>query len=147
MCCSSRSTVFTSAWNSCEWSRSNAFTPRRQPIPCDKCVRAQLIDVFKDRLHGSKTFDELALQPKEHYAEVAALYEYCYEEAKRLQDAARQQQEAPLPVHAADAKEADAKAPESWIALVRFPWRIAGQELLRMKHTQMLKAEHCKGKA
>jgi hypothetical protein len=94
----------------------------------------ELIAEYRALLLQNHTEWERVMNPQELYAEVAAIYEVCY-------TAARHQQQHRRVVEGSQQEGAtSASGPPRQLATgrIRFPWRIANQQLLEMKEKARL---------
>ena len=89
------------------------------------------------------------MNPQELYAEVAAMYEVCYQAAhfqqlqqRRIVEGSSQQGGGPSSASALTSASASALR-QPGTGRIRFPWRIANQQLLEMKEKarQLAQAE------
>ena len=112
----------------------------------------ELVKEFRLRLFGNPFDDEKRLwtlqeltnqlPAPELRAEVAALYEECYERARNLRRAMSHGGAEHGAENGQGGAEADVQIRlRSVEALIKFPWRIAGTYLLEMKRSQVQKEE------
>merc|ERR1712087_318817 len=96
---------------------------------------AELVDEFKKLLLDNHSVWDQLMNPQEFYAEVAAIYETCYEAYSRALHSKNLRQQS-----AAAASDAPAAAVDEptmgdnfHTGLLNFPWRLAAPQLAEMK--------------
>ena len=105
----------------------------------------ELIGEYRALLFQQHTEWEVLMNPQELYAEVAAIYEVCYKAAQSHQRQQRRSMADGIMVEGAAASAASAASSSLAAAAnmspprlpgtscIRFPWRIASQQLIEMK--------------
>lgn len=94
----------------------------------------ELVDKYRKLLFDKYTAEEIVFGSHELYAEVSAIYELCYGIAKGKQEAREQAREQGQQHKQMDSGSSDDdNGRTDWDALIKWPWRLAADQLKEMK--------------
>jgi len=92
----------------------------------------ELVEEFRALLFDGHSKWDRDMNPQELYAEVAALYETCYQLYRDKAATVRRAQQSP-PESAPHAAAMDGGARPMGVGCIKFPWRLAAKQLMEMK--------------